>query len=70
MCASRLVAPDLSASRFSVARSAFGTPPLYLSALTVATSTTASGTIPALRHFMSRNFSAPKSAPKPASVMV
>tara|TARA_Y100000590_G_scaffold84555_1_gene94477 strand:+ start:1587 stop:1748 length:162 start_codon:yes stop_codon:yes gene_type:complete len=34
----------------------------------VATSTTQSGWIPAFLHFISRNFSAPRSAPKPASV--
>ena len=34
----------------------------------VATSTTAAGVKPAVRHLMSRNFSAPRSAPKPASV--
>ena len=32
------------------------------------TLTTASGTSPAIRHLISRNFSAPRSAPKPASV--
>ena len=31
-------------------------------------STTASGLVPAMRHLMSMNFSAPRSAPKPASV--
>jgi cobalamin-dependent methionine synthase I len=34
----------------------------------VATITTADGLKPAVRHFISRNFSAPRSAPKPASV--
>ena len=34
----------------------------------VATITTTSGFILAFLHFMSRNFSAPKSAPNPASV--
>ena len=37
---------------------------------TVATTTTASGVRPAMRHLISRNFSAPRSAPKPASVTV
>ena len=50
-------------------RQALATPPLYLSARTVATSTMQSGVRPALRHLMSMNFSAPRSAPKPASVM-
>ena len=36
----------------------------------VATTTTASGRSFAMRHLMSRNFSAPRSAPKPASVTV
>ena len=44
--------------------------PLYFRARTVATMTTALGFRPAMRHLMSRNFSAPRSAPKPASVMV
>ncbi len=44
------------------------TPPCILSARTVATTTAASGTRPEARHLMSKNFSAPMSAPKPASV--
>ena len=48
--------------------SALGTPPLYFNALTVATITAASGLSPAFLHFISKNFSAPRSAPKPASV--
>ena len=44
------------------------TPPWYLSARIVATITAASGRRPDLRHLMSTNFSAPRSAPKPASV--
>ena len=55
-------------SRFSSERFSFFTPPLYFNALTVATITTASGRKPVLRHLISRNFSAPRSAPKPASV--
>ncbi len=47
---------------------ALGTPPWFFSARTVATTTTALGLRPARRHLMSRNFSAPRSAPKPASV--
>ena len=69
-CLRRFGRPFSRASRFSLLRSAFATPPLYLSALTVATITTAFGLSPARRHLMSRNFSAPRSAPKPASVMV
>ena len=60
--------PASSASRFSAFSSAFGTPPWYFSALTVATTTTALGLSPAMRHLMSKNFSAPRSAAKPASV--
>jgi hypothetical protein len=43
-------------------------PPFIFIARTVATITAASGFRPALRHLMSKNFSAPRSAPKPASV--
>ena len=41
---------------------------MHLQARTVATTTAASGFSPALRHLMSKNFSAPRSAPNPASV--
>jgi len=44
------------------------TPPFIFIARTVATITAAEGFSPALRHLMSKNFSAPRSAPKPASV--
>ena len=44
------------------------TPPPRGSARTVATTTQAEGARPAWRHLMSRNFSAPRSAPNPASV--
>ena len=61
-----------------IARAGFGSqpmftspdPPLYFNALTVATKTTVSGFSPAFLHLISKNFSAPKSAPNPASVMV
>ena len=43
-------------------------PPCILSERTVATSTAASGFSPPTRHLMSKNFSAPRSDPKPASV--
>ena len=69
ICFSRLTIPDLSASISGAARSSFGTPPLYFNARTVATSTATSGLSPDIRHFISKNFSAPRSAPKPASVM-
>ena len=42
---------------------------IYFSARTVATTTTQEGARPAMRHLMSINFSAPRSEPKPASVM-
>ena len=60
--------PFCRASTFSFGRSGTSTPPWNLSARTVATMTAASGLSPALRHLMSTNFSAPRSAPKPASV--
>ena len=68
ICFSRFTIPLDSAVKFSSASSVFGTPPLYFNARTVATRTTASGFNPAFRHLMSKNFSAPKSAPNPASV--
>ena len=68
-CCSRLGRPASSACRFSSLSASLATPPWFLSARTVATTTTASGFRPVRRHLMSRNFSAPRSAPKPASVM-
>ena len=67
--ASRLQMPRSSAARSGVFSSVLGTPPLYFRARTVATITMQSGDRPALRHLMSINFSAPRSAPKPASVI-
>ena len=46
--------PASSASRFSSESAALGTPPLCLSARTVATTTHASGRIPDMRHLMSQ----------------
>ncbi len=68
MCFSRFTMPFFKASRFSSLRSSFATPPLYFKARTVATKTTASGLSPVFLHFISKNFSAPRSAPNPASV--
>ena len=68
-CFNRFGIPFSRASRFSLLRSALATPPLYFRARTVATITTALGFKPAIRHLISRNFSAPRSAPKPASVI-
>ena len=67
-CLKRFGTPLSSAGMFSSVSSVFARPPCIFSARTVATITTASGVRFAMRHFMSRNFSAPKSAPKPASV--
>jgi hypothetical protein len=58
----------LDAATFSLPISSMATPPCILSARMVATITAADGASPALRHLMSKNFSAPRSAPKPASV--
>ena len=68
MCFSKFTIPLLKASIFSSDNSFFATPPLYFNARTVATSTTASGVKPDFLHLISKNFSAPKSAPNPASV--
>ncbi|CAN3988982.1 hypothetical protein OHPBIL_OHPBIL_15270, partial [Dysosmobacter welbionis] len=68
-CWSRLGSPRSRAARSSLPSSALAAPPWCFNARTVATTTTASGFSPAMRHLMSRNFSAPRSAPKPASVM-
>ena len=53
---------------FSFFKSSFATPPCIFKALIVATITTQLGFKFDFLHFISRNFSAPKSAPKPASV--
>ncbi|EJX00283.1 hypothetical protein EVA_11614 [gut metagenome] len=45
-------------------------PPCNFKPRIVTTSTQSFGRIPPMRHLMSRNFSAPKSAAKPASVTV
>ena len=66
----RLAQPSRTAARFSAPSASRATPPCILSARTVATSTTASGSNPALRHLMSMNFSPPRSEPNPASVTV
>ena len=63
-----LTIPRFKASTSGSDKSAFATPPLYFNARTVATSTAASGFNPAFLHLISKNFSAPKSAPNPASV--
>ena len=69
MCLPRFGHPSFTAVTFSAPKSALATPPFIFIARTVATSTTTLGAIPAFRHLMFKNFSAPKSAPKPASVI-
>ena len=61
--------PLANASKFSSFRSFSSMSPCSFNALTVATTTAAFGLRPALRHLMFKNFSAPKSAPNPASVI-
>ena len=68
ICRRRFSQPLATAATFSALRSSLATPPCIFSARTVATITAAAGLSPALRHLMSKNFSAPRSAPKPASV--
>ena len=67
-CFSRFSIPRASASELSLPESAAGTRPWNLRARSVATRTTAWGQMDAARHLMSRNFSAPRSKPNPASV--
>ena len=68
ICRSKFTIPFSKALIFSFLRFSFSTPPCILSALTVATMTTQLGIIFDFLHLMFKNFSAPKSAPKPASV--
>src|ERR1051325_11557477 len=63
-----LAAPRCAAAGSATPRRSLGTPPCTLRARTVATTIAASGVSPAIRHLMSKNFSAPRSAPNPASV--
>ena len=66
MCRPRLAQPLLHRRDvLGPERRPCATPPFIFSARTVATITAASGCRPALRHLMSKNFSAPRSAPKP-----
>ena len=76
ICAARFAPPRRTASGLSSSSAGSSglpatirpTPPCILRARTVATITAASGVRPEARHLMSKNFSAPMSAPKPASV--
>jgi MFS family permease len=61
-------ASQRSTSSRSMRTTSRSAPPWYFSARIVVTTTAALGHRPVLRHLMSRNFSAPRSAPKPASV--
>src|SRR3990172_4448961 len=67
-CFSRFSSPAATAAASGLVRSFLARPPCILSARTVATRMTAAGSKPAVRHLMSKNFSAPRSQPKPASV--
>ena len=68
-CLARFSIPCLMVVGSGRVTSATGVPPCILSALTVATNTTAAGHTPAVRHLTLRNFSPPRSKPKPASVI-
>ncbi len=70
-CWSRCSRPRARASRaWAGGSSVFpSSPPWARRARAVTTSTTALGQSPETRHLMSKNFSAPRSKPKPASVM-
>ena len=68
MWRAKLFPPRVTALTFSKARFSLSIPPCIFNALIVATTTATSGEIPALRHLILKNFSAPRSAPNPASV--
>ena len=59
MCFLRFSTPLSRASTLGLPRSLSGTPPCSFSARTVATITTALGSMPDLRHLMLMNFSRP-----------
>ena len=66
ICFSKFTIPFFNASILGNLHSFASTPPWYFNALIVATSTTADGFKDASRHLISKNFSAPRSAPNPA----
>ena len=66
----KLANPARTASTFSSVKASLATPPFILRARSVATITTASGDVGKFGVLMSKNFSAPRSAPNPASVIV
>ena len=68
MCLSKFTKPFFNASTFSFFKSSLATPPCIFNALIVATITTHSGFKFDFLHLISKNFSAPRSAPNPASV--
>ena len=68
MCFSKFMRPFFKEFIFSFFKLFFVTPPCILRALIVATMITQLGTNPAFLHLMLKNFSAPRSAPNPASV--
>ena len=69
-CRLRLAKPAQIASTFSSVSASLATPPFILRARKVATITTASGEVGKFGVLISKNFSAPRSAPNPASVTV
>ena len=64
----RFTNPASTALRFSFPNSSLLIPPCIFSALMVATTTATDGVNLAFLHLILKNFSAPKSAPNPASV--
>ena len=68
ICRFRFFSPSVSPLAFGSLMLSRLTPPCIFSPCVVATMTTRRGCKPALRHLMSKNFSAPRSAPNPASV--
>ena len=70
MCFCKFLYPSATAATFSWSKSVFKTPPFIFNARAVATITMVSGVLPKTGVLISRNFSAPRSAPKPASVIV
>ena len=69
ICFNKLWIPFSKYSIDSSFISSIGIPPWYFNAFIVATHTTASGVLGKFLHLISKNFSAPKSAPNPASVI-
>ena len=68
MCLNKFGIPDFNAFKSSTPKFFGSALPCNFNALTVATKTTHEGLIPDFLHLIFRNFSAPKSAPNPASV--